>query len=62
MFTNPRMSERHASLLADDRARADYLNPRLSESHPNLLADDRASAVFQIRKPSWDKSFVSIPI
>ena len=26
MFTNPRLSERHASLFADDRARADYLN------------------------------------
>ena len=26
MFTNPRLSERHASLLADDRARADYSN------------------------------------
>ena len=26
MFTNPRLSERHASLLADDRERANYLN------------------------------------
>ena len=26
MFTNPRISESHANLLADDRAGADYLN------------------------------------
>ena len=28
MFTNPRLSERHANLLADDRARADYSNQK----------------------------------
>ena len=28
MFTNPRLSERHVSLIADDRARADYLNQK----------------------------------
>ena len=43
-MTNPRLSERHASLVADDRARADYSNPRLSERHANLFADDRARA------------------
>ena len=26
MLTNPRLSERHANLFADDRAGADYLN------------------------------------
>ena len=30
MFTNPRLSERHANLLADDRERADYLNQNAS--------------------------------
>ena len=46
MLTNPRLSERHASLLADDRARADYSNPRLSERHASLLANDRAIAEY----------------
>ena len=27
-MTNPRLSERHASMLADDRARTDYLNQK----------------------------------
>ena len=30
MFTNPRLSERHASLFADDRARADLSNQKAS--------------------------------
>ena len=50
MFTNPRLSERHASLLADDRARADYSNPRLSERHVSLFADDRARADYLNQK------------
>ena len=50
MFTNPRLSERHASLLADDRARADYSNPRLSERHASLFEDDRARADYSYQK------------
>ena len=50
MLTNPRLSERHASLFADDRARADYSNPRLSERHVSLIADDRAGADYLNRK------------
>ena len=50
MFTNSRLSERHASSLADDRVRADYSNPRLSKRHANLLADDRVRADFLNQK------------
>ena len=50
MLTNPRLSERHASVLADDRARADYSNPQLSERHACLLADDRGRADYSNQK------------
>ena len=52
-MTNPRLSERHASLLADDRARADYSNPRLSERHASLFADDRARADYSNQEVSF---------
>ena len=50
MFTNPWLSECHASLLTHDRAGADYSNPRLSERHVSLIADDRARADYLNQK------------
>jgi hypothetical protein len=49
-LTNLRLSERHASSLADDQARADYSNLQLSECHASLLADDRVGADYSNEK------------